>query len=123
MKATLHLLFQGTGEAALAFYEELFPDLNVEGKTHRPDGSLETARFHMGGMRIQIHNDTHTHAFGFTPALSIFLDLSDAAQQERLVTRLSEEGKVMMPLDNYGFSTAFAWVEDTFGVSWQLNRA
>jgi len=31
-----------------------------------------------------------------------------------------EDGKALMPLDNYGFSKQFAWIEDRFGVSWQL---
>jgi uncharacterized glyoxalase superfamily protein PhnB len=34
---------------------------------------------------------------------------------------LSEQGGVLMPLGNYGFSTRFGWVNDRFGVSWQLN--
>jgi predicted 3-demethylubiquinone-9 3-methyltransferase (glyoxalase superfamily) len=27
----------------------------------------------------------------------------------------------LMPLDNYGFSRKFTWLNDKFGVSWQLN--
>ncbi len=36
-------------------------------------------------------------------------------------SKLSENGNVTMPLNNYGFSQKFAWVIDQFGISWQLN--
>jgi uncharacterized glyoxalase superfamily protein PhnB len=38
-----------------------------------------------------------------------------------LVGRLSEGGTMLMPPDNYGFSRKFAWFNDQFGVSWQVN--
>ena len=40
---------------------------------------------------------------------------------EGAFNQLSAGGAVLMPLDNYGFSTKFAWVNDRLGVSWQLN--
>jgi predicted 3-demethylubiquinone-9 3-methyltransferase (glyoxalase superfamily) len=30
---------------------------------------------------------------------------------------------VLMPPNNYGFSKKFGWLNDRFGVSWQLNLA
>jgi uncharacterized glyoxalase superfamily protein PhnB len=42
---------------------------------------------------------------------------------ERVFGILADGGKVHMPLDNYGFSRRFGWVDDRFGVSWQLNLA
>jgi uncharacterized glyoxalase superfamily protein PhnB len=42
-------------------------------------------------------------------------------QPETLFNKLSEDGKVFMKLDNYGFSKKFGWVEDKFGISWQPN--
>lgn len=32
-----------------------------------------------------------------------------------------EGGSELMPLDNYGFSQRFGWLNDKYGVSWQLN--
>ncbi|MEQ9507877.1 MAG: VOC family protein [Alloalcanivorax xenomutans] len=49
------------------------------------------------------------------------MDCDSEEELTSLYNRLSEQGEVMMPLDDYGFSTRFAWVADRFGVSWQLN--
>jgi uncharacterized glyoxalase superfamily protein PhnB len=40
---------------------------------------------------------------------------------ERIFEKLSKDGKVAMPINNYGFSDKFGWVIDQFGISWQLN--
>jgi predicted 3-demethylubiquinone-9 3-methyltransferase (glyoxalase superfamily) len=48
---------------------------------------------------------------------------SDANAKESLTKvwdRLVDGGKVMMPLQKYPFSEWYGWVEDKFGVSWQL---
>jgi predicted 3-demethylubiquinone-9 3-methyltransferase (glyoxalase superfamily) len=34
---------------------------------------------------------------------------------------LSDGGQVLMPLDEYPGLKRFAWVQDRFGVSWQLS--
>ena len=66
-------------------------------------------------------NSPAKHEFGFTPAMSIFVDCQSGDEQQTLFDELSRDGKVLMPLDDYGFSKRFAWTEDRFGVSWQLN--
>jgi len=61
------------------------------------------------------------HEFDFTPSISLFVDFDDQNALETTFAHLSEGGTIMMPLDDYGFSTRFGWLADKFGVSWQLN--
>jgi predicted 3-demethylubiquinone-9 3-methyltransferase (glyoxalase superfamily) len=56
-----------------------------------------------------------------TPAMSLFVDCQDEAEIDRLFAKLSEGGKILMPLNAYPFSRKFGWIADRFGVSWQLN--
>ena len=60
-------------------------------------------------------------SFAFTPSSSLFVTCESEAEFDRLSAALTEDGEVLMPPDNYGFSRKFAWVNDRFGVSWQLN--
>jgi len=57
----------------------------------------------------------------FTPSISVFVECESDAEIEEGFSRLSTDGQVLMPLDNYGFSTKFGLVKDRFGPSWQLN--
>ena len=61
------------------------------------------------------------HAFTFTPAISIFVNCTSENDIDTLFEKLSEGGQVLMPLSPYPFSKKFAWTNDRFGVSWQIN--
>jgi predicted 3-demethylubiquinone-9 3-methyltransferase (glyoxalase superfamily) len=77
----------------------------------------------VGGQRLRIFDSPPVHAFTFTPAISFFLDCESEEQLRDLAAALGEDGGFLMPVGSYGFSQLFAWVNDRFGVSWQLNLA
>lgn len=54
------------------------------------------------------------------PSISFMYSSSSPSETEQLYNKLDEEGMAMMPLDVYPFSEKYGWVEDKYGVSWQL---
>ena len=128
--ATPFLMFQhGVGREALDFYMSVFKDGEVlELDTYpaggpAPEGSIMRGKFRIAGQDFFISDSFIEHAFDFTPSLSVWLEADSADAQEGLVAALGEGGATLMPLDDYGFSSRFAWVNDRFGVSWQINLA
>ena len=63
------------------------------------------------------------HPFTFTPATSLFVACASDEEITRLAAELGRGGKVFMPLDAYPFASKFTWLNDRFGVSWQLSLA
>ncbi len=63
------------------------------------------------------------HAFGFTPAISLWVECSSREEMDNACASLVEGGSFLMPPDAYGFRTRFAWVADRYGVTWQLSLA
>jgi predicted 3-demethylubiquinone-9 3-methyltransferase (glyoxalase superfamily) len=125
MQANPFLMFQGQASEALELWSQAFPELEVLELTRHPEGLQEgqiaAARFRLGGSEWRLFDSPPVHAFTFTPSISFFIDCDDEAHLRRLAELLGEDGTVMMPIDNYGFSTMFTWIADRFGVSWQLN--
>lgn len=56
-----------------------------------------------------------------TSGLSLFVESSNEEALAKYFEALSKKGKVLMPLGTYPWSKKFGWVQDQFGVSWQLN--
>lgn len=129
MKLNTFLMFEGQAEAAMNFYVSLFPDSRVVSvDRYGPgeggkEGSVRLATFELCGSRYQCIDSPAKHAFSFTPSISTFVHCDDVAELDQLYTELLKDGQALMPVDNYGFSRRFAWVQDRFGVSWQLNVA
>ncbi|MGE7109874.1 VOC family protein [Lysinibacillus sp. NPDC047702] len=71
-------------------------------------------------LKIMVNDSVIQHNFTFTPSVSIFLECESVEEINHLAAQMLEGGKALMPLDNYGFSKRFTWIEDRFGVSWQL---
>lgn len=122
-------MFEGKAEEAMRFYVSLFSGATI-GQVVRygagemgPEGSIKHAAFTLAGQQIKCIDSPAAHAFTFTPAVSLFVECDGAAEFDTAFSRLSEGGAVLMAPGNYGFSQQFAWVNDRFGVSWQLNLA
>jgi predicted 3-demethylubiquinone-9 3-methyltransferase (glyoxalase superfamily) len=121
------LMFEGQAEEAINYYMSIFKD----GEIHEivrypaegpgPEGTIIRAEFTVAGQRVLCTDSFVKHKFTFTPAFSFFVDCDSEEEIHRLYTALGKGGMALMPLDNYGFSRRFGWVNDRFGVSWQIN--
>jgi predicted 3-demethylubiquinone-9 3-methyltransferase (glyoxalase superfamily) len=126
---TPFLMFEGAAEAAMTFYVGLIPRSEVveverygaEGPG--AEGPVVRATFVLDGLTLQCSDSPVHREFTFTPASSLFVTCDDAAEVDRIASALAEDGKWLMALGDYGFSRRFAWVDDRFGVSWQVALA
>lgn len=119
----------GKAKDAIAFYVSLFPNSGVKSIEYygagdsQPEGTVKVATFTLNGQDYMAIDSAAPHKFTFTPAISLFVECESESEIERLYRALSESGQALMPLGDYGFSAKFGWVNDRFGVSWQLNLA
>jgi len=121
------LMFEGDAEEASNFYVSLFDNSEIRTIVHYgpgeagAEGSVVRADLVIAGQKVMCIDSPTKHDFGFTPAVSLFVECDSDAELEQAYAKLKDGGAMLMPLDNYGFSTKFAWVSDRYGVSWQLN--
>jgi predicted 3-demethylubiquinone-9 3-methyltransferase (glyoxalase superfamily) len=121
------LMFQGNAEAAMKFYVSLFADGKIiDIVRYGPsepgaEGSVKTASFAVAGQSVMCVDSPVKHDFTFTPAFSFFVECESEEQIRELAAAFLDGGTALMPLAAYGFSRQFAWINDRYGVAWQLN--
>jgi predicted 3-demethylubiquinone-9 3-methyltransferase (glyoxalase superfamily) len=128
-KFVTFLMFEGQAEAAMNFYTSLFAGSKIDSIVRYRageaglEGTVMNAAFSLGGQQFMCIDSPAKHAFTFTPAISIWVNCESEAEIDRVFAALLVGGAALMPLDAYPFSRKFGWVQDRFGVSWQLSLA
>jgi predicted 3-demethylubiquinone-9 3-methyltransferase (glyoxalase superfamily) len=126
-KIVPHLWFDREAKEAADFYCRVFPGSAIEATTtlrDTPVGDCDVVAFTLAGQRFMAISAGPL--FRFSPAISFMLNYDpsrDARAEENLNAawdQLSQGGKVLMPLDKYPFSERYGWLEDRYGLSWQL---
>ncbi|MGE6489169.1 VOC family protein [Paenisporosarcina sp. NPDC076898] len=121
------LMFEGNAEEAINTYTSLFSESEIINITRYganesgKEGSVMHATFSIKGQEFMAIDSYVQHAFTFTPSISLFVTCDTAEEVEQAFEKLSQDGKVLMPLGAYPFSAKFGWINDRFGVSWQLS--
>lgn len=132
-KFVTFLMFNGRAEEAMNLYTSVFKRSEILSITRYgaseagagdagAEGTVQHATFTLNGQEFMCIDSNASHAFTFTPSISIYVRCDTEEEIGAAFAKLSQDGQVLMPLDRYPFSAKFGWVSDRFGVSWQLNQ-
>lgn len=117
-----HLWFDKEAKEATAFYTTLFPSSkvnNINTITGTPSGDCDIVNFNLAGQDFMAISAGPF--FKFNPAISMFTVFDSEAEIEEVWNKLIDGGKVLMPFDTYPWATKYGWLQDKYGLSWQLS--
>lgn len=126
-KITPHLWYDKEAKEAATFYCSLFSDskiINVTTLKDTPTGDCDVVSFQLSGQPFMAISAGPL--FKFNPSVSFTVNFDSARDSNALQKldavwkKLSGGGTVLMPLDEYPFSKRYGWIQDKYGLSWQL---
>jgi predicted 3-demethylubiquinone-9 3-methyltransferase (glyoxalase superfamily) len=125
------LWFDSQAEEAARFYTRTFGDGRVLATSHYPEsldnpsgkprGSVLTVDFEVLGRRFTALNGGPL--FVINPSVSFFVHTDTAARTDELCAELAQGGRYLLAPGKFPWSERYAWVEDRFGVSWQVTTS
>ena len=122
-----NLWFDTHAKEAAAFYASVFPNSRITYESvlrDTPSGDTDVVSFEILGHEFMAISAGPY--FTINPSMSFMVNF-DPSQDPEARTRIDqvweklvEGGKILMPLEAYPFSERYGWVQDKYGVSWQL---
>lgn len=126
-KIVPHLWYNTEAKEAAEFYTSLFPNSKITQITtlhNTPSGDCDIVSFKLLGYSFMAISAGPT--FTLNPSISFMINF-DPSQDKEARTKIDEVwkklidgGKALMELDKYPFSERYGWVQDRYGLSWQL---
>src|SRR4051794_10816392 len=122
-----HLWFDKEAKEAAEFYTSIFPRSRITHVTtlrDTPSGDCDVVSFELAEFKLM--SISAGPYFKFNPSISFFLNFDpsqDSRARENLDLtwgRLSSGGTPLLPLDQYPFSERYGWIQDQYGLTWQL---
>lgn len=104
--------FNNNAKDAASFYSTVFNTINII--TENPF----VVMLEIDGQKLMLLNGGPM--FSINPSISLFVACATIAEVDAYCNKLMHEGKALMPLDKYPWSERYGWVQDKFGVNWQL---
>lgn len=118
-KITPFIWFDANADEAMQLYTACFRDGQILDRTGVGEGGdMLLGRIRLAGFEVFVLNGGPGHQI--TPAISFTVGCETREELDTLWDNLVERGIALMPLGDYPFADRFGWVQDRFGVSWQL---
>jgi predicted 3-demethylubiquinone-9 3-methyltransferase (glyoxalase superfamily) len=122
-RITPFLMFEGAAEEAMRLYARVFPRSELRRLERWGPAGPGAAEQVRSGELVLAGQTLIFMDSPVTPSISLFVECESEAELDAAFAELSAHGRVLMEPANHGFSRKFAWIDDRFGVSWQLNLA
>ncbi|MDP1677820.1 MAG: VOC family protein [Bacteroidota bacterium] len=122
-----HLWYDKEAKEAAEFYCSVFPDskiTNVITLHDTPSGDCDVVSFQLSDQSFMAISAGPY--FKFNPSISFILNFDPSRDKnarknlDATWEKLSHGGTALMPLDKYPFSEWYGWIQDKYGLSWQL---
>ena len=121
-KITTHLWFDKEAKEAAEFYVSIFGNgskiKNLSMLDNTPSGSVDMVTFELLGREFQAISAGPL--FKFNPSVSFLVTCNTKDEVDALWEKLAQGGTALMELDAYPFSERFGWMQDKYGLSWQI---
>ncbi len=121
-KIVPHLWFDTSAKEATAFYTSIFPDSkvnNITTITGTPSGDCDMITFTLSGQEFMAISAGPY--FKINPSISMFVVFESEAEIEDAWNKLSPGSNVLMPYNTYVWAHKYVWLQDRYGLSWQLS--
>jgi len=107
------LWYDGQAKQAAEFYCNAFPNSKITSE------SPIVVNWELNGKRIMGLNGGPIYKIN--PSISLFVNCESVNATNELWKKLIDGGKALMPIDKYPWSERYGWLQDKFGMTWQLS--
>jgi len=106
------LWFDGNAKAAANVYCSIFKNSKITANT------ALVVNFELNGKKIMGLNGGPM--FKINPSISFFVECESIDETNEIWNKLIDGGKALMPIDKYPWRERYGWLQDKFGLTWQV---